>query len=140
MQNIERRLEESGIKVTAVRILVLKAMLSRPRQAFSLADLEQELDTVDKSTLSRTIHLFHENKLIHSIDDGTGSMKYSVCGGACQCTPRELHTHFHCTRCGKTFCMEDLSIPDVELPAGFRLNSVNFVLKGLCDGCSKFAT
>ncbi|NDV46827.1 transcriptional repressor [Paludibacter sp. 221] len=135
----EQLLEARGIKPTSVRILILKAMLSYP-QAFSLADMETALDTVDKSTLSRTIHLFHDKHLIHSIDDGSGSIKYSVCNPHCTCELNDLHVHFYCNRCKKTFCLESISIPRVQLPPNFLLNSVNFVMKGLCDQCSKFAT
>lgn len=53
-------LEEREIKPTAIRVLVLKAMLEFDR-AFSLSDLEFQLDTVDKSSISRTIHIFHEH-------------------------------------------------------------------------------
>ncbi|MDD2438397.1 MAG: transcriptional repressor [Massilibacteroides sp.] len=139
MDYLEKRLEERDIKPTSVRLLILKEMLSH-KEAFSLGSLEDALDTVDKSTLSRTITLFHNKRLIHSIDDGSGSMKYSVCSSDCTCSLQDLHVHFSCRRCGNTFCMENLSIPPVQLPKGFLLESMNFVLKGLCDSCSKYAT
>lgn len=138
-ENYEKRLEERGIKPTSIRLLVFKAMLEYP-QAFNLSDLEEKLDTVDKSTLFRTISLFHEKLLIHSIDDGSGSMKYSVCSSDCMCSINDLHVHFSCNKCKKTFCLESISIPRVQLPPNFLLESVNFVFKGLCDHCSKFAT
>lgn len=47
------------------------------KEAFSLLDLENELDTVDKSTIYRTITLLAHH-LVHGIDDGTGSLKYAV--------------------------------------------------------------
>ena len=50
-------LEQRGIKPTAIRMLVLKAMMET-EQAVSLLDLENKLDTVDKSTIFRTITLF----------------------------------------------------------------------------------
>ncbi len=137
--NPEQQLIDRGIKPTAVRILIFKAIVEYP-QAFSLSDMETVLETVDKSTLSRTIHLFHDQHLIHSIDDGSGSVKYSVCSPDCSCEINDLHVHFSCNRCHKTFCLENISIPRVQLPPGFLLNSVNFVMKGLCDHCSKFAT
>ncbi|MDR1415780.1 MAG: transcriptional repressor [Odoribacteraceae bacterium] len=135
MEDLEKRLEERDIRVTAVRLLVFRAMLGHP-QAFSLADMEEALESVDKSTLSRTIRLFHEKLLIHSIDDGSGSIKYSVCGSDCSCCLSDLHVHFHCRRCGRTCCLEEVAIPAVQLPPGFRPEAVNFVLKGLCDRCS----
>lgn len=134
-----KRLEKRGIKPTAIRLLIFKAMLNH-HTAFSLTCLEEELDTIDKSTLSRTITLFHDKRLIHSIDDGSGSMKYSVCSPDCSCSIKDLHVHFNCTRCKETFCLESISIPKVQLPEGFVLENINFVLKGLCNNCSKFAT
>ena len=139
MDSLTKRLEDRGIKPTAVRLLILREMLSG-KQAFSLGSLEETLDTVDKSTLSRTITLFHNKLLIHSIDDGSGTMKYSVCSSDCMCALKDLHVHFTCRRCEKTFCLESIHIPSVQLPKGFLLENVNFVLKGLCDSCSKFAT
>ncbi|SHG26537.1 Fur family transcriptional regulator [Dysgonomonas macrotermitis] len=130
------RLEARNIKPTAVRLLIFKAMIQQ-KQAFSLSSLESVLDTVDKSTLSRTITLFHNNLLIHSIDDGSGSMKYSVCSSDCQCSINDLHVHFNCTNCKQTYCLESISIPKVQLPTGFVLQSVNFVMKGLCNKCQK---
>lgn len=137
MRLLEEKLLARGIKPTAVRLLIFKAMVKYP-QAFSLSDLEIEIGTVDKSTLYRTITLFHDHLLIHSIDDGSGSIKYSVCSEDCMCSIGELHVHFNCTRCQKTFCLESISIPSVKLPEKFLLESVNFVMKGLCSQCSRF--
>jgi Fur family ferric uptake transcriptional regulator len=136
MEDYVKRLETRGIKPTAIRLMVFKAMVEHP-QAFSLTDMEGILETVDKSTLFRTISLFHEKLLIHSIDDGSGSIKYSVCNSNCTCSLNDLHVHFYCTKCKKTFCLEKLSIPEVQLPADFLPQSVNFVLKGLCQHCAK---
>lgn len=130
-----KRLESRGIKPTAIRILIFRTMVLQ-HQAFSLSSLESILDTVDKSTLSRTITLFHNSLLIHSIDDGSGSMKYSVCDPHCQCSINDLHVHFNCTQCKQTFCLESISIPKVQIPKGFILQNVNFVMKGLCDRCT----
>lgn len=134
-KHIEEMFALRKIRPTAIRTMVLRAMIGHT-SAFSLPDLEEELATVDKSTLSRTIRLFHEHHLIHSIDDGSGAVKYSVCRDDCQCALGDLHVHFHCNRCGNTYCMEHISIPNIALPEKFTLESVNFVMKGICAQCS----
>ena len=83
------------------------------KEAFSLLDLENELDTVDKSTIYRTITLFLAHHLIHGIDDGTGSLKYAVCSNDCNCEVDDLHTHFYCENCHRTFCMKSIHVPIV---------------------------
>jgi len=115
MENIENKLLERNIKPTAMRELVLKVLMEQ-KVAVSLSDLENKFDKVDKVTIYRTLKTFEENKLIHSIDDGTGSMKYAVCKESCQCHPEELHVHFLCTVCNQTFCLN-------EIPSACRLFS-----------------
>lgn len=136
MKDLEKKLLNRDIKPTASRLLIFKAMSEFDR-AFSLADLETELQTVNKSTIFRTLALFHENLLIHNIDDGSGSMKYSICSDSCTCSLGDMHVHFTCNRCQNTYCLESISIPSIQLPEKFLLESVNFVMKGLCDQCSK---
>ena len=50
-------LKARDIRPTALRVLILRTMAGFDR-AFSLADLEEELDTVDKSTLFPYAHSF----------------------------------------------------------------------------------
>ena len=72
------KLEHRGIKPTATRLLILRAMC-RGDETVSLPQLERLLPTVDKSTISRTLSVFLLGKLIHVVDDGSGSLKYNVC-------------------------------------------------------------
>jgi Fur family ferric uptake transcriptional regulator len=134
MKENESKLENRHIKPTAMRELVLK-VLSEQSAAISLADLEQKFEKVDKVTLYRTLKTFEENKLIHSIDDGTGSVKYALCKETCQCHPEDLHVHFLCTKCQQTYCLNDISIPSIALPLNFKLETINMVMKGVCSNC-----
>ena len=129
------KLDKRSIKPTSLRVLILKTMMQEHR-AVSILDLENLLDTVDKSTIFRTITLFLSHHLVHSIDDGSGSLKYAVCGNSCTCSVEDLHSHFYCNNCQKTYCLEGIDAPVVELPMGFTLQSINYVLKGICSECS----
>lgn len=138
MENKEvlHKLSLREIKPTAMRELVLGAMIKAGR-ALSISDLEELLDTADKSTIFRTVTLFHEHHLVHCIDDGSGSLKYAVCSDSCDCTIQDQHVHFYCTKCHKTFCFIKMPVPIVSLPEGFKLEDANYVLRGLCPECSK---
>jgi len=129
------RLKKRGIKPTSMRVLILRTMMQENR-AVSILDIESMLETVDKSTIFRTVTLFLSHHLIHSIDDGSGSLKYAVCGNSCTCAVEDLHSHFYCNSCHKTYCLEGIDVPVVELPVGFSLQSINYVLKGTCFACS----
>jgi len=134
MKDIESKLLKRNIKPTAMRELVLIVLMEQ-KVAISLSDLEQKFDKADKVTLYRTLKTFEENKLIHSIDDGTGSVKYALCKETCQCQPEELHVHFLCTTCNQTFCLNEIPVPSINLPVDFSLESVNMVIKGICANC-----
>ena len=90
---LEHKLRHRDIKPTAIRLLVLRTMM-RGDETVSLPELERLLPTVDKSTISRTLSLFLLHRLIHAVDDGTGSVKYAVCSDDCDCSLEEEHTHF----------------------------------------------
>ena len=130
------RLRRRGIKPTATRLLILKEMF-RGDETVSLPQLERLLPTVDKSTISRTLSLFLLNKLIHVVDDGSGCLKYNVCGDDCDCGIDDEHTHFYCVSCHRTFCLKRIHVPVVTLPDGFLLESINYVIKGLCPECAE---
>jgi len=134
-EELEKLLKERDIQPTAIRLLVLRAML-HAKQSVSLLDLEGQLETIDKSTIFRTLTLFHAHKLIHAINDGTGSCKYALCQPGCQCHADEQHAHFHCVRCNRTFCFTNIPSPLVKLPDGFQLDNINYVLTGICAECA----
>lgn len=137
----EELLSQRDIKPTAVRILVFGALL-KADCAVSLSDLEARLVTVDKSSIFRTLTLFLSHHLVHTVEDGSGMLKYALCPPSCHCGEAghvglsDLHTHFRCERCCRTFCLRGLPVPSVPLPEGFTLTSANYVLVGLCPECA----
>ena len=67
------RLEKKGVKPTAVRILVFKA-IAEAGSPVSLLDLETRLETVDKSTIFRSLNVFLAHHVVHDILDLCGSL------------------------------------------------------------------
>jgi Fur family ferric uptake transcriptional regulator len=134
-KGLENKLEDRNIKPTAMRLLVLKKLVESD-VAISLNDLESTFDKADKTTLYRTLKTFEEKKLIHSIDDGTGSVKYALCEEGCECQPQDQHIHFHCVKCGETYCFVHSLIPHTTIPSGFKVSSASMVYKGFCANCS----
>lgn len=129
------KLSFRDIKPTAIRLLILRTMMEMKR-AVSMTDLEAKLDTVDKSTIFRTLSLFLSHHLIHGVDDGSGSLKYAVCEDCCMCTVEDQHTHFYCEHCHNTYCIRNVHAPTVVLPDGFVQTSINYVIKGICADCA----
>ena len=135
MKNEENILQQRNIKPTAMRLLVAEKLLKQ-QYAVSHKELAEQFEKADNVTLFRTLKIFLEHKLIHTIDDGSGVIKYALCQSGCSCNPWEQHTHFHCSQCKRTFCLTETEIPDIDIPQNFKLEGANLVLKGKCDRCS----
>ena len=65
----EQIMKNAGIRVTAVRMLIWRTICREFHGIFNLADLEEELPTVDKSTLFRTLNLLSEHHLLDTVND-----------------------------------------------------------------------
>lgn len=127
-------ISQAGLRVTANRLLVARALAGR-HHPMSLAEVETELDTVDRSVVFRCLTAFAEAGVTHVIDDGSGSLKYELCHHPGHCTPAEQHVHFYCTGCHSTTCLESVRVPEVVLPEGYRPQFVSYLVKGLCPAC-----
>lgn len=126
------------IRPTSVRQLIWREIQSIGH-AFSLADVEILLPTVDRSSIFRTLSLFEEHDLLHGFEDGSGHRKYCLCT---EHSEHDNHHHCHhvhafCTMCHRTFCLKEVHIPAVQLPEGFTLQHVNCVVQGICAECGK---
>ena len=134
--NIEQFLESNNIRITAMRLLIYKFLAEKP-YAVSLGDIETNFVKAERSTLYRTLKTFEEKGIVHTINDGSGVIKYALCENGCNCEiETDLHLHFHCNNCQETVCLTDYKIPKIPIPKGFVAENVNLVIKGVCDNCS----
>lgn len=137
MPALEHILTDKQINPTAMRMLVLEYLLQQ-NTAVSLADVEKNLHHSDRVTLYRTLKTFEEKCLIHKIEDGSGATKYALCKEDCSADENhhDLHVHFYCNDCKETFCLPKTQIPDVQIPAQFRMQEISLIVKGICGNCS----
>lgn len=134
-KELEQILELKKIKPTAMRLLVLEFLLAQ-QMAVSLQHVEQHFHYSDRITLYRTLRTFEEKFLIHSINDGSGSMKYALCQDDCIGNVHtDLHLHFNCTQCKETFCLPKAKMPKITVPDDFALMEVSLIAKGVCGNC-----
>jgi Fur family ferric uptake transcriptional regulator len=123
-------LQQHGIRPTANRIIVAKALADGDRP-LTMSELEDRIGSIDKSGIFRTLTLFKEQHLVHVVEDSEGS-RYELCHSHDHVTDNDMHVHFHCEHCGSTFCLEDIPVPNMQLPEGYEMQSANFVINGLC--------
>lgn len=134
-EEAEILLSSHEIKATPNRILVLDLLL-RSIAPMSMTEIANELETVDKSNVFRTLALFKEKHLVHSFEaEGEGTL-YEVCH-ACGDTDDDTHVHFRCVKCGNVYCLEDVPVPQVQCPDGFEVQGASYIVSGICPKCRK---
>ncbi len=133
---IEELFEHHGIKPTANRQLVARA-LADSRRPLSLAELEERLVTLDRSSIFRVLTLFRDQHLVHVIEGGSEGVHYELCQSHSHETDDDQHAHFHCEVCHRTFCLQEIPVPEVALPEGYTATSASYLIKGICPACAR---
>ena len=128
-------LQEHGVKPTAIRLLVLQCLIES-NEALTLRQIEEKLIEADRSTIFRTLTLFEQQHLIHSINDGSGSTRYEICHSHYHNNFDDRHPHFRCLQCQRTICLVTQQIPTIELPEGYQVNQINYIITGVCPDCA----
>ncbi len=131
-------LAKHQLKKTAARIHVLSILNSR-KVATSQPELEEMIGKeVDRVTLYRILNTFEEKGIIHKVFDLNGTANYAFCAASCnEHGHHDEHIHFNCTVCKHVYCLNDLYIPAIALPSGFKSSAFNLTASGVCDKCSK---
>ena len=74
---------------------------------------------------------------LSSKQDGGDGTRYELCLSHDSARDEDAHVHFFCEKCHRTFCLEDIHIPPVTLPAGYSETTANYLIKGICPQCSE---
>ncbi|MEJ7558144.1 MAG: transcriptional repressor [Pedobacter sp.] len=136
----DQLLERNDLKKTKPRLSVLKILSSR-ETATSQPHLEEILGKeVDRVTLYRVLKTFEEKGIIHKILDMNGTANYATCDKSCSEQKHDdKHVHFNCTVCLNVYCLDELHLPKLSMPAGFTTANVTLIVYGICDKCNKKA-
>ena len=129
-----RILLQKGVKPTPNRILVLRELLDAG-ELMSFSDIDTALPTLDRSSIFRVLGLFVRHNIVHSVEGGDSVARYEVCHGDSH-SPDDMHTHFYCTQCHRTYCFEHIPVPQVSFPDGFTPESFTYMAKGICPRCA----
>ena len=136
--SVDKLLRDHGLKKTTTRKQVLDIYLNT-NYALAVSDIEEVLgDGVDRVTLYRTMSTFEEKGLLHKVYNDDGKLKFSLCSQGCSSHEHhDNHLHFHCRKCGKTTCVDNMPVPQIEGLEGFDVKDVYMVANGTCKGCAQ---
>lgn len=122
---------------TRQRSVILKILegSQNPVSAPAILAAAQKLSpSLNKTTVYRTLERLVDERLAEAIMLKEGVVHYelrhpSACG--------HHHHHFVCSDCERIFCIDGCASSfEVLLPRGFKLQSHEITLRGLCKGCA----
>ena len=134
--HLKQLLKANGLRNTGPREEILALFLSHS-YALAHGDIEAGISSnIDRVTVYRTLRTFLEKGILHKVLDDGGSVKYALCQHACNAQRHaHEHVHFKCVQCGQTVCIEDVDIPAISLPGGYRVQEMNLLVQGTCQHC-----
>ena len=127
-------MQEHGVRVTANRLVIARALAASGRP-LSMMELETMVETIDKSGVFRTLQQFRESGLVHVLEDSGEGVRYELCHSHGD-HDDDLHVHFYCEKCHRTFCLDSVPVPSVSIPSGFSPRTSSHLIRGLCPSCS----
>ena len=135
-QQIQELLKRNQLSITDSRSKILELFLQQ-NGALAHADIEKKsVAGFDRVTVYRTLQTFVEKGIIHTIPTADNSILYALCKDECtEGHHHDHHVHFVCSKCGNTICLEDITVPEIKLPAGYQASQVEVVVNGICKDC-----
>jgi len=129
-------LKNSGLSITDKRLKILE-LFQKNSKALSHADIESLSGKhFDRVTIYRTLQTFVDKGIVHTIPTADNSIMYALCKEACsEGHHHDNHVHFLCEKCGTTYCLENVNIPELSIPKGFTLHQTNVLVNGICKNC-----
>lgn len=135
--DFETLLRSNQLKVTQPRLSVLQIIAERDA-AVSQPILEKMMgEGVDRVTLYRILKTFEEKGILHKVMDLNGTANYAICSSSCtEHAHHDEHFHFNCTNCHQVYCMNDFHLPPIQMPKGFKADSLTLAITGICRHCN----
>lgn len=130
-------LKRKGLSITDARRIILNLFMNS-YGSLAHADIENNKTVpFDRVTVYRTLQTFTEKGIIHQIPTTDNTIHYALCKDNCEDGHHhDEHVHFICNSCTKTICLDDVTVPLVKLPLGFKPSSKAMIVHGVCDECN----
>jgi Fur family ferric uptake transcriptional regulator len=111
-------------------------LISQSKTNLSHSDIQSQLPEglCDRVTIYRVLDRLLQEGLIHKVVNIDGVINYAICK-SCDVEHKHNHAHFSCEKCKSVTCLDDI-VPVFDLPEGYHINQLNFVISGLCANCS----
>jgi Fur family transcriptional regulator, ferric uptake regulator len=125
-----------GIRKTPGRLAIVK-ILQEKNRPLSEAELKHEMDKdYDRITFYRNILKLQMLGVVHKIVIDNTVVKYGLISSEDGLKHKNEHAHFYCEECHSVVCLDEVKIPDISLPSGYKYNDCDIIIKGRCEKCN----
>ena len=138
---LQERLEEHNIRLTPRRKAILRALAQEHDNHLSAEEgylkIKQADNSIGLATVYRTLDLFAEAGIVHTVDFGDGCRRFELASA----TAPHYHHHLLCLGCGKVIefaqdLLEDLE-HQIEDTTGFCITNHSLRFYGYCHECQE---
>lgn len=135
---VDSILKSNKLSITDSRKKILGLFMGK-EGALAHADIEKGAgEKFDRVTVYRTLQTFVEKGIIHTIPTPDNSIKYALCKDECtEGHHHDHHVHFQCSECGNTYCLDEVTTPEIKLPKGYSPEHIEVVINGICKNCKQ---
>lgn len=148
LEAAHERLRQLGARVTQPRLCILACLigsgeaLTHQGVIDRLPEQGEKGETIDRVTVYRVLDWLVEQGVAQKRAGNDRVFRFSLVEHeAARAQQHRQHSHFHCTRCDRTFCLDDASVPAQpaapRVPSGFAIEHVELTVNGVCAECGK---
>ncbi|WP_423195127.1 MULTISPECIES: Fur family transcriptional regulator [unclassified Cupriavidus] len=139
----QARLRLLGARVTQPRVAILACLIGSDEAMTHQAvidGLSGEADGVDRVTVYRVLDWLVDQGIAQKRAGNDRVFRFSLREHeAARAEVHRQHSHFHCLRCDRTFCLEAAGTPPrvatPKVPSGFAVEHVELTVNGICAEC-----
>lgn len=126
---------QAGQRCTPRRVRVLATLLAQTGVlSHHEIDAASGDPRIDKVTLYRVLDWLVEHGLAHKVVGEDRLWRFSANHTR---VAAHRHAHFQCNSCERVVCLEGVpASTQIELPAGFKAEETDLIVRGVCDKCS----
>lgn len=137
----QARLRQLGARVTQPRVAILACLIDAqaPLTHQEVIDRLPADGDVDRVTVYRVLDWLVDQGLAQKRAGNDRVFRFTLLEHeAARAEVHRQHSHFHCTRCDRTFCLESAGKSVApKVPSGFAVEHVELTVNGVCAECGK---
>lgn len=142
ISDVEEKLRTKDYKLTSRRENILQVLIENQDKHLSAEEIyylvKQRAPDVGLATVYRTLELFSDFAIIHSIDFGDGRKRYELIQAE---EKGHHHHHLICLRCGKIQEVTEDLLEDLERRVtqthNFKITNHQLKIFGYCKACGE---